>query len=141
MADDDKPRTAKRLRDDQITTEPTTRRAALFSVLGTAASVLAGQARAQTPPSPQSPPLENDSDSGPPGQVSGFTDRDRGKQADPPGNGRGTQPSAIAVTDFDAGAHADRRGRGRGGRGLGSDNDTGARADLVGEGRRRPTKR
>jgi hypothetical protein len=135
MADDKQPRAPQKLRDGEITTEPTTRRGALLSVLGT---MLAGRAQAQAP---QAPPLENDSDSGPPGQVTGFTDRDRGKQADPPGNGRGTQPSAIAVTDFDSGAHADRRGRGRGGRGLGSDNDTGARADPVGEGRRRPTKR
>jgi len=137
MADETKPRAHRPLRNSEIATVPATRRGALFAIVGAAAAIGAG-AHAQPP---QTPPVENDSDSGPPGAVSGLTDRDRGKQADPPGNGRGDKPSAIAVTDFDTGPHADRRGRGRGGRGLGSDNDTGARADPVGEGRRRPTKR
>jgi hypothetical protein len=142
MADDTNPRAPTWLRDEDIATVPATRRLALLGIVGAAAAAFTTGARAQSPQNPQqSPPVETDNDSGPPGAVSGFTDRDRGKQADPPGNGRGDKPAATAVTDFDAGAHADRAGRGRGGRGLGSDNDSGARADPVGEGRRRPTKR
>ena len=150
MADDNKPRAPRRLRDEDIATVRATRRGTLLGIVGAAAAIGAGAigagARAQAPQSPPTTPppapqVENDSDSGPPGAVSGLTDRDRGKQSDPPGNGRGDKPSVPAVTDFDSGPHADRRGRGRGGRGLGSDNDTGPRADPVGEGRRRPTKR
>lgn len=152
MADDR--RTERRtLRDGDIASaDARGRRAALRGALALAVGALlphaaSAQAPAPTSPAspapvtPQAPELENDSDAGPSRQATGFTDRDRGKQADPPGNGRGTEPSPVPTTDFDSGPGADRAGRGRGGRGLGSDNDRGARADPVGEGRRKPTKR
>jgi hypothetical protein len=118
------------LRDTDIATFPHPgRRAALLSVLGLAVGAMVTPAHAQ-------PAV--DVDAGPPRQASGHSDRDRGKVADPPGNGRGPPPEGAALTDRDNGPHADTRGRGRGG--IGSDNDQGARADPVGKARRRPRK-
>jgi len=83
--------------------------------------------------------------------ASGVTDSDRGGEADPVGNGRGTgitdsdsgesadrsgYGQGTGVSDEDSGEAADRAGYGSGPRTI-TDRDGGAHADPVGEGRGR----
>lgn len=83
--------------------------------------------------------------------ASGVTDSDRGAEADPAGNGRGTGVTdsdsgesadrggygqGTGVSDEDSGETADRAGYGSGPRAV-TDRDHGAHADPVGEGRGR----
>jgi hypothetical protein len=78
MADDNKPRAPRRLRDEDIATVRATRRGTLLGIVGAAAAIGAGAigagARAQAPQSPPTTPppapIENDSDFRPAGRGS-----------------------------------------------------------------------
>lgn len=74
---------------------------------------------------------------GSPARAFQVTDNDRGRQGDPPGQGR-RRYDQSGVTDTDSGTHADMAGRGRGELGEYSgvtDSDSGAMMDRPGHGR------
>ena len=73
---------------------------------------------------------------GAPARAFELTDNDRGRLADPPGQGR-RRYDYTGVTDSDSGEHADRPGHGRGPRGYTgvTDSDSGAVMDRPGHGR------
>lgn len=62
------------------------------------------------------------------------TDNDRGRHADPRGQGQREYDEYTGITDSDGGAYADRAGHGRRPRTGNSDSDSGSHADPAGHG-------